>query len=175
MSKRSLSPQDVIVRTAREFLRRRGRLITELYYHLKVHPKSGELSHLFRGKETLPHGEVKTVRFLGILNDKGSLADLDEVGSRERKRIGSRGPVAGRVKVPHRDQKIVRRDRERKRETIESSQSLASGPDRTDPTVKEAAGPASPSGQSVNPPPPADHPREPQQLQLPLQLRESGE
>ncbi len=114
MSKRSLNPQDLIVLRAREFLRRQGRLITELYYHVKTHPVSGEISHLFRGKETSPQG-THTVRFIGLVDENGNLSGLDEIGSRERKRIGSRGPVGGRVRIPHSEQKIVRKHQERKR------------------------------------------------------------
>jgi len=117
MSNRTLIPQDLqdlIVGRARDYLRRQGRVFPELYYHTKTHPKSGEVSHLFRGKEALPKG-IKTVRFIGLVDATGILTDLEEVGSRERKRIGSRGPVAGRIPVPQAEQKIVRRDRERKR------------------------------------------------------------
>lgn len=167
-----------MVKAARLLLHRQGRRVEELHYHTKVHPKSGEVAHLFRGKEkgrahtkepqpkqsTPPSN---TVRFVGAVNEQGVLVDIQEIGSRERKRIGSRGPVAGRVCVPHAEQKIVRRARERKarerenRAATESTRSHSSGRGRTGQSETGTASPASHTGPLENPTPQVGRPSDP--------------
>lgn len=159
-------------------LHKQGRRVEELYYHTKVHPKSGEVAHLFRGKEK---GRVytkerqpkqatpptNTVRFVGTVNEQGVLVDIQEIGSRERKRIGSRGPVAGRVCVPHVEQKIVRRDRERKarerenRTATESTRSRSFGRGRRGRSETGTASPAPHTGPLDSPTPQVGRPSDP--------------
>lgn len=152
---------DALVGAARTMLRKQGRVVEELYYHTKVHPKSGEVAHLFRGKEKgraamkepQPKNSTQpsnTVRFVGTVNEQGVLVDIQEIGSGERKRIGRRGPVAGRECVPHAEQRIVRRDKQRKRSTG-STRSPASGRGRTGQSEPRTASPASHTDSSENP------------------------
>jgi hypothetical protein len=162
---------DALVATARVLLHKQGRVVQELYYHTKVHPKTGEVAHLFRGKErgraatkepqpkksTQPSN---TVRFSGVVNEQGVLVELREIGSGERKRIGRRGPVAGQEKVPHREQRIVRRDKQRKR-SIGPTRSPASGHERTGLSETGSASPVSRTGPLENPPPQVGRPSDP--------------
>lgn len=158
-----------MVKAARALLHKQGRRVEELYYHTKVHPKSGEVAHLFRGKEkgAVPKHPSRTVRFVGTVNEPGVLVDIQEIGSRERKRIGSRGPVAGRVRVPHAEQKIVRRDQERKaRERAEraataATRSRSSGRGRTGRSETGTASPAPHTAPLDSPPLQAGRPSDP--------------
>jgi len=98
---------DELVVAARTLLRKQGRVVQELYYHTKVHPKTGEVAHLFRGKEQGRVGTKKpqpktstqpsnTVRFSGVVNEQGVLVELREIGSRDRtRRRRRRCPVTG--------------------------------------------------------------------------------
>lgn len=90
-----------MVTAALALLHGQGRAIEALHYHAKAHPKSGEVAHLFRGKEkgrahtkaAQPKRSTQpsnTVRFVGTVDEHGALVGLREVGSSERKRIGRR-------------------------------------------------------------------------------------
>lgn len=162
---------DALLMAARALLRKQGRVVEELYYHTKVHPKSGEVAHLFRGKEkgrartkepqpkksTQPSN---TVRFVGTVDEQGVLTAIQEIGTGERKRIGRRGPVAGRECVPNAEQRIVRRDKQRKA-AIESTRSPESGRGRTGRSETRTASPASHTGSSENPTPQVGRPSDP--------------
>ena len=162
---------DTLLMAARTLLRRQGRVVDELYYHTKVHPKSGEVAHLFRGKEkgraatkepqpkkaTPPSN---TVRFVGTVDEQGVLTGIQEIGSGERKRIGRRGPVAGRECVPNAEQRIVRRHEQRKQATG-STRSRSSGRGRTGRSETGTASPASHTGSSENPTPQVGRPSDP--------------
>lgn len=162
---------DALVEAARALLRKQGRMVEELYYHAKVHPKSGEVAHLFRGKEggraTTKGPQPKrstppsnTVRFVGTVGEQGALLDLQEIGTGERKRIGRRGPVAGRECVPNAEQRIVRRHEQRKA-AIESTRSPESGRGRTGQSGPRTASPASHTGSSESPTPQVGRPSDP--------------
>jgi len=162
---------DALLMAAHTLLRRQGRVIEELYYHTKVHPKSGEVAHLFRGKEkgrvTTKKPQPKrstppsnTVRFVGTVDEQGALTGIQEIGTGERKRIGRRGPVAGRERVPNTEQRIVRRHEQRKQATG-STRSPASGPERTGRSGTGTASPAPHTGSSENPTPQVGRPSDP--------------
>lgn len=162
---------DALVEAARTLLRKQGRVVEELYYHVKVHPKSGEVAHLFRGKErgraatkgpqpkkaTPPSN---TVRFVGTVDEHGTLTSIREIGSGERKRIGRRGPVAGRECVPNAEQRIVRRHEQRKAATG-STRSPESGRGRTGQSETGTASPASHTGPLDFPTPQVGRPSDP--------------
>jgi len=150
---------------ARALLARQGRTVESLFYTEKVHPKSGEVAHLFRGKErgrartkaAQPKNSTPpsdTVRFVGVVDEHGVLVDLHELGSAERKRVRRRGPVAGRVKVPHHMQRRVRR-------ATELARSPESGRGRTGPSGAGTASPAQPASPSESPPPRVGRPSDP--------------
>jgi hypothetical protein len=167
-----LNARDALLASARLLLHRQGRRVEELYYHTKVHPKTGEIAHLFRGKEGgRSHTKEKqpknstqsnTVRFSGVMNEQGVLVELREIGSGERKRIGRRGPVAGQAKVPHREQRIVRRDKAHK--ATESTRSPESGRGRTGRSETGSASPVSRTGPLENPTPQVARPTDPTPL-----------
>lgn len=168
-----LNARDALLAAARVLLHRQGRRVEELYYHTKVHPKTGEVAHLFRGKESgrsrtkekQPKTSTQpsnTVRFSGVVNEQGVLVELREIGSGERKRIGRRGPVAGQEKVPHREQRIVRRDKARK--ATESTRSPESGRGRTGRSETGSASPVSRTGPLENPTPRVARPTDPTPL-----------
>jgi hypothetical protein len=175
-----LNARDALLASARLLLHRQGRRVEELYYHTKVHPKTGEVAHLFRGKESgrsrtkekQPKTSTQpsnTVRFSGVVNEQGVLVELREIGSGERKRIGRRGPVAGQEKVPHREQRIVRRDKARK--ATESTRSPESGRGRTGRSETGSASPVSRTGPLENPTPRVARPTDPTPL-APTQERQ---